>query len=53
MESVFTVAQPTFLDGEVEAVIFKYYGFKCFAKDLYSDRDQNFYIRTPDSKNTF
>ena len=48
MESVFTVAQPSFLVDQVESVIFKYYGLKCCAKDLYSDRDQNFYIQTPD-----
>ncbi len=50
MESVFTVAQPCFLANQVESVIYKYYGFKCFAEDIYSDRDQNFYIRTPDDK---
>ena len=50
MESVFTAAQPSFFVDRAESIIFKYYGFKCSAKNLYSDRDQNFYIQTPDHK---
>tara|TARA_B100001250_G_scaffold204379_1_gene175366 strand:+ start:830 stop:1849 length:1020 start_codon:yes stop_codon:yes gene_type:complete len=50
MESVFTAAQPSFLVEQAEFVIYNYYGFKCFAEDIYSDRDQNFYIRTSDKK---
>ena len=50
MESVFNFPQPSFLEDQIESIVYKNYGFKCRAKNIYSDRDQNFYIEAPDHK---
>ena len=50
MESVFTANQPSFFVNQVESIIFNHYGFKCVAKEIYSDRDQNFYILSSNKK---
>ena len=46
MESIFNAAQPSFDSNQVESIIYNYYGFKCFADEICSDRDQNFYIQS-------
>ncbi|SVB63229.1 uncharacterized protein METZ01_LOCUS216083, partial [marine metagenome] len=44
MRSVFNAPQPDLFIQEAVDVVHNHYGFSCTAEDLYSERDQNFYI---------
>ena len=44
MRSVFNAPQPDFSLQEAADMVHSHYGIRCTAEDLYSERDQNFYI---------
>ena len=44
MRSVFNAPQPDFSLQEAADMVHSQYGIRCTAEDLYSERDQNFYI---------
>jgi len=46
MCSVFNIPQPDFSLLDATDMVRGHYGFSCTAKDLYSERDQNFYIKS-------
>ena len=46
MESVFNVAPPSFSKDEISQIALKHYSIKGETSELFSDRDQNFLIRS-------
>ncbi|MBH09607.1 MAG: hypothetical protein CMG74_04485 [Candidatus Marinimicrobia bacterium] len=50
MRSVFNVAQPNFSIAEASDLVYSHYGIRCLADELYSERDQNFYIVAENNK---